>query len=215
MSDKPELSKYFKLMKEHPKKFENSGSLYIVTDKNIIREYIKKTGKRIGVLYESPYRMMVVDLVYNEPGQYFTYERLLPVSNGVGVVCVPRYNGKYLLLKQYRHATRDVQYGFPRGFGEDNLTGVINAAKELGEEMEAGISSQKLIGKVVSDNGLCGDAVEIYLCEINSYEKKIGCEEIEDVLEVTLDELTKMITNNQITDGFTLSAYGYLMANLI
>lgn len=212
MRDKTELSKYFKLMKEYPKEFINSGSLHIVTDKSIIREYIRNTGKRIGVMFESPYRMMVVDLVYNQPGQYFTYERLFSFSTGVGVVCVPMYKGKYLLMKQYRHAMRDYQYGFPRGYGENGLAGADNAAKELEEEMGAHLSSQTLMGRVIPDSGLCGEKIEIYLCEIDSYEKKIGCEEIADVMELSLEELTKMIVTNQITDGFTLSAYSFLTA---
>ncbi len=212
MGDKIELAKYFKLMKEYPQEFVNTGSLHIVTDKKVIREYVRNTGNRIGVLYESPYHMMVVDLVYNQPGEYFAYERLFPFDSGVGVVCVPRYKGKYIILRQYRHAMRDFQYAFPRGYGEDGILGIENATKELREEIGAKLSSQDLLGRVIPDSGLCGNSVEIYLCEIEGYEKKTGYEDIVDVLELSFEELTNMVATKQITDGFTLSAYSLLIA---
>lgn len=210
MCDKEELEKYFKLMESHPQEFVNSGTLYIETDKSIIRDYVCRTGNRIGVLYESPYRVLVTDLVYNEPGQYFTYERAFPLGDGVGVVCVPRYKEKYLLLKQYRHAMRDYQYGFPRGYGEDGLSGAQNAKKELREELGAESYGGVFLGNVISDSGLFGKPVEIYLCEVESYAAKVGYEEIAEVLEVSWEELTRMISERQITDGYTLSAYSML-----
>lgn len=213
MRDKEELAKYFKLMEAYPQEFVNSGTLHIVTDKRIIRDFVRRTGNRIGVLYESPYRMLVTDLVYNEPGQYFTYERMFPFGSGVGVVCVPKYKDKYLLLKQYRHAMRDYQYGFPRGYGEDGLSGARNAVKELREEIGAESCEAELIGSVILDSGLFGKPAEIYLCEVGTYEPKIGYEDIVEVLEVSWEELTGMIGEKQITDGYTLSAYSLLAVN--
>ena len=52
MYDETALEKYFGLMKTHPKEFENSGTLHIVKEEKIIREYIRQTGKKIGILFD-------------------------------------------------------------------------------------------------------------------------------------------------------------------
>lgn len=68
---------YRALMKTRPELFKD-GLIHIVTDEKIIREFEEETGRTIGIIYVSPYNMMVVDLVYIEEGKYFAYERLIP-----------------------------------------------------------------------------------------------------------------------------------------
>ena len=76
------------------------------------------TGKRIGVVYESDYNILVVDLVYQIPGNYFTYERIIPKNHSGGVVILAFHNQNIIFLKQFRHATRDFEYSLIRGFSE-------------------------------------------------------------------------------------------------
>lgn len=63
-----------------------------------------------------------------------------------------------MLLKQYRHAIRRMQYAFPRGFAEeDDKTPADNAIRELQEEIHAVITkSPVFLGRIVADSGLTG-----------------------------------------------------------
>lgn len=127
---------YFKLMKERPELFKNTGIIKIVTDKKKIEEYEKETGKKIGIAYRSKYNTLLVDLIEGEKG-YYTYERVIPTSTGTGIVIVAEYEGKLVLLNQYRHALRKFQYAFVRGFGEDGIDAPDNVKKEIKEEINA------------------------------------------------------------------------------
>lgn len=61
--------------------------------------------------------MMVVDLVFEKPGVYFAYERLLPIMPKGAVVVMAFHKGKVILLHQFRHAIRSYEYALVRGFG--------------------------------------------------------------------------------------------------
>ena len=212
MSRQNEWSRYLALMDERPECFQNTGPIYIVKDWTVIEEYQQRTGKTIGVCYESEYNIFVVDLVYEHEGEFFCYERILPATPKGSVVCVPEYNSQYILLKQYRHSMRDYQYAFPRGYAAPELTGEQNACKEIEEELGAKVTKTRFLGSVVADSGLSGQTVEIYVCYVESYQNHYGYEGIVETYIASEDELVQMIRNNKITDGFTLAAYCYLVS---
>lgn len=115
--------------------------------------FAQKSGRRIGIVYESHYHLMVVDVVRAKNGSLFAYERLMNRVMRGAVVIVPYYNGKYILLRQYRHALREYQYGFPRGFGEEGISAKENAGKNYGKNLvckqKNGKVSEKLCRTVV------------------------------------------------------------------
>ncbi len=202
--------RYMELQKERPECFENSGTITIEFDEEVVKAFEQKTGKTIGIVYESDFNIMVVDLVYDAAGNYFSYERMLPAVKRGAVVCVPKWNDRFVLLWQYRHALRDYQYAFPRGYASEGCSPEENAKKELMEELEAPVSTVEYLGGIVPDSGLAGGEVSVYLCEIENYALHQGYEGIENVRMVTAKELEDMIAKGQITDGFTLGAYAFL-----
>ena len=75
----------------------------------------KLYNSKYGVVYRIAYNMMVVDLICKGDKEFMAYERVLP--NGKNdVVILSKRNGKYTLLKQFRHAIMIKQYACPRGF---------------------------------------------------------------------------------------------------
>lgn len=198
---------YLELMKERPEAFLPSEHLPIITEKGVVDRYVEMTGKAVGVLYKSAYNMLVVDLVQNERQELFTYERLVPTveSGAVGVIAV--WNGKFVLLKQYRHALRAEQYAFPRGFGEKGISAEENVKKEISEELGAQTGEMACLGTVFADSGLTGNPVKIYLCEVHGVQEKLGYEGITKVTLLSEEELEQWIAGGKITDGFTLAAY--------
>lgn len=207
MKQNQEWCRYLDLLSSRPDSFRNNGQLTIITDEATVEEFEAKTNKTIGVVYESPFNLLVVDLVKAPNGRCFAYERLLPAVEKGAVVAIPMIEGKYVLLKQYRHALRRTQYAFPRGFAEYGITSVDNVLKELREELGAETHSVAFIGTVVADSGICGNEVSVYLCELNNAETKYQYEGIEKIVLLSEKELDDWIANGKIDDGFTLSAY--------
>lgn len=198
-------ARYLRLMEERPDAFAPSPLLPIVTDPDLVAQFTARTGRTIGVTYESPYRLMVVDLVRGPEG-LFAYERVLPAARGEAVVAVPLWEGKFVLLEQFRHALRRCQLAFPRGFGENGLTAEENARKEIAEELRAEVLDQRSLGPIVSDSGLTGGEARAVLCRITRPDPPLHYEEIQGMVCMTPEELGRAIAGGQISDGFTLSA---------
>lgn len=207
------LDAYFELMKARPEFFAPSENFPIVTNRQELEAWTVKSGKKLGVLYESEYHLLVLDLISDKNGGYFTYERVISNRSGRGVVCVPEYEGKYLFLKQFRHPIRDIQICLPRGFGEDGLDSLQNAEKELYEEIGAKVTDLKFVGTMTADSGFIGNSVDIVGCKVTEYNPDSRDEGILEVLCLTLDEVRGMIKNGLINDSFTICALA--KANLI
>jgi len=139
-----ELKKYRALCKSEPEpeKCFAESSIYPIAnveDSDLTAQLIRQEElfhRKYGLVYQSKYNTMIVDPIEGENG-IFPYERVLPTGKN-GVVIIARYKGTFVLLKQYRHAIRRMQYAFPRGFAEeDDKTPADNAIRELQEEIHA------------------------------------------------------------------------------
>lgn len=210
------LDRYFELLTSRPYLLANvhNGSLMIEFDKDILAEYQKTHHTKLGVVHESPYHILLVDLVHTGDKQYFAYERLIAQERGVSTIVMAAYQDKFVILKQFRHALRQYQYAFVRGFGTDGLSGEDNAKKELYEEVLGEVKNIELLGSVAVDSGITDKIVEIYYCELSSMQVQIGHESIEDCIMLTFDELYQWINEGKINDNFTVLAF-YLYCDKI
>ena len=204
--------RYLKLMKERPALFTQSDVLHIITDEKIVQDFIEQSGKKIGVIYESPYSLFIVDLVLDKAGNIFTFERLIPQNIGA-IICVPIYNDKFVLLKQYRHSVRAAQYAFPRGFGESGLSSEDNLKKEVREELDAEIIDTTFLGQIMPDSGILSSIVDVYYCNVTVPKPKIGYEGIQQLCLVDASEFDRMIRSGEINDSFTLSSYALYLSH--
>lgn len=195
------------LKKERPKEFQENPYFPIVLEPEQVETYVQETGVKVGVVYSSPYHLLVVDLIRNDDGSLYTYERLIPAVERGAVVALPRYKEKYVLLKQYRHSLHEYQYAFPRGFGEPGIVAEENVKKELWEEIGATVESCSHLGVVVADSGVSGNPVDVYTCELSHIEEQPGHEGIETIYFVSREELEEWIRIGKIQDGFTLAAW--------
>lgn len=208
----PQWLQYCRLMAERPDLFRQSELLRIETDLAAICRFEMEHDRTIGVVYRSPYSMMVVDLVSENGGPCFCYERVVATASQGAVVSVPVYEGKFVLLRQYRHALRDHQLAFPRGFGEEGMTVEENLCKEIQEEIGAQVLSSRHIGKIACDSGLSSNLVDAYFCEVTKPQQHVGYEGIMEMQLVTPDEMKEWIAAGKITDGYTLSAFAMLLS---
>lgn len=209
MNKSEEYKKYEYLMEVMPYEFINNCNIEIEKNYDVICKFEKEFNKKIGVMYESNYIYVVVDLVKSNGSDYFTYERIIQKNYKSAVVVMPMFDNKILLLKQHRHAIRNVQYALPRGFGEIGLTPEENAKKELMEEVgieNDDIKNIKYLGEVIPDSGSMATKVSVFVIEISKYGVSNDIyENIEKSLLVTFEQLEDMISDNTINDGFTLS----------
>ena len=158
-----------------------------------------------GVTYRDNYHYMVVDPIVNMDGTSYEYSRLISVNSNAGVVIVPKYKDKYILLRQARHAIRREQYAFPRGFSEgNNLSNDVR--REIREEIGGEISEFRELGKVSGDSGILASMPTIVIAKLNSYDDSLKSEGIVNIICVSKYELKQMIKNKQISDGYTLAA---------
>ncbi len=181
-----------------------------ISNEEVVKKILRSEelfNYKYGVVYNSDYNTMIVDPIENGENGFYPYERVIP-TKGEGVVVVAVCEGKFILINQARHAIRKNQWCFVRGFGEDGLDPEKNAKKELAEEIDAQVIEDPiLLGKVVSDSGLTGGAAKVYLIQVNDYSCNEKHEGVHSVQTYDENELSCMIQNGAIDDGFTLAAY--------
>lgn len=203
------LKKYICFWEQIPMKHHKIYPVADVNEPETVAELMRLEemyNYHFGIVYESSYNRLIVDPVVADDGRLFPYERIMPKNKG-GVVILTRYKGKYLLLHQFRHAIRRDQYAFPRGFSDADCTLEEDVRRELREEMGAVlIDEPRELGRIVSDSGLTGGCVHVFLAEIEHYEQHPDTEGIRGVVLLEQAELDEWVRTGKIDDGFTLSA---------
>lgn len=218
-----EIMKYYELMVANPHLFSNKDAkLKLITDPFEIQAWqtkkqaeLKKAGlplewADIGVILEDPYTIFLRDLVEFPNGERRGYLRSInqaDLRGGQGVAVLPMLVDKIILLHQYRHATRGWHLEIPRGYGETDTTAEENAKKELEEEMGAQVESLEDLGIYHINTGIDAGVVRLFLAHLSRVGQPEDSEGIEGFKVLTLDEFEKMISNAEITDGFTLGAW--------
>lgn len=208
------MEKYFKLAETRPELFNNTNAtIKIITNKQEIMRLKEKMN--VGIVYEDKYIMVLKDPVEFPNGKSGTYIRILQKNENDGVVILPIYQNKVVLLKDFRHALRKNLLELPRGFCEDGLTIEENLKKELYEETGLNINSYELIGRIASDSGMMCSQPYVYLVTIDDI-NNIGTvdenEAISNIIFLNKEEFVKCISNGEIIDGFTLGAYALAVA---
>lgn len=216
------LTKYRKLMKEHPQLFANPegyGVIRIITNPDEIkrlqaqkkREY-KEAGKKpewidIGVLSEDPWFWVVRDLVEFPDGRIGGYLRVLnrkSLDGGTNVVMFPMLDGKVVLLKRFSHDDRDWIWEIPHGFGEPGLSAEECARKELEEETGLQPKNMILVGEMGGPDG----STVFYFAELmdGDTNPEIG-EGISKCELISLPEFEQWLFSGRITSWFTTIIY--------
>ena len=129
-----------------------------------------------------------------------------------GVVVLPLYQGQVLLIRRFRHETRTWHIEIPRGFGTKGFSREENARRELKEEIGATISRLVSIGQVYPDGGALSEYNDFFYADVESYGEVEADEAIVELLPTPASEFERMIRDNEIKDGFTITAYGLAKA---
>ncbi len=209
------LSKYLELLGQHPSLvLPKDAPIKIITDKAVIEEWQNKHvngSNDIGVLLQDKYITVIRDLVEFPDGFISGYNRVINTAalqnGGSGAVILPVMNERILLIKIFRHPTRQWSIEIPRGFGEVGLSPEEIAQKEVSEEVGGKIKQVISLGVIHNNTGLDSNDVNLYLAYLDEVGTPREAEGITEIIWVTVNEFEKMISNGQITDSFTISAY--------
>jgi ADP-ribose pyrophosphatase len=216
------LTRYLSLVATYPAMFENpwDEGFSILLEPSQIEEVQSLVAQRlsrkelptewaeVGVVYEDEYILILRDAVRFPNGKLGTYFRLvLQPAKALGVVILPIYDNKVLLIRHFRHATRNWHLEIPRGFGEPGLSSYENAKKELMEEIGAEVASLTSLGAMHVNTGISSECVELFYAEIEAFGQGDLQEGIQQLQTVEVWEFEKMIRDNEITDSFTIAAY--------
>jgi len=133
-------------------------------------------------------------------------------------------NNNITLIKNYRHGLDKISWEIPRWWAEQGLSWEENALKEFQEEI--GILDNpkeiKKLWKVAPDDGIIGWYLDLVLLKYEDFskydvwwEKDGSYEDIYEVKYFSMKDFEQMIKDGTITDGYTISAYAYLVINKI
>ncbi|MBL7164534.1 MAG: NUDIX hydrolase [Anaerolineales bacterium] len=216
--------KYYQIINSFPQLFSNDDNapLQIITDHERIALWQAEEKKRlesrglptswadIGIILEDPYIMMVRDLVQFPDGNIRGYIRLInraDIEGGQGVAVLPYMGGEFLLLHQYRHATRSWHLEIPRGFGEPGVDPINQAIAEIWEEVKGELDELTDLGELHANSGMESCSTKIYYAKLRAVGSPEQSEGIRNVEWVTLPELENYIETGTITDSFSIAAY--------
>jgi len=135
---------------------------------------------------------------------FFTLES----SSWVNVIPITPQND-VVLIRQYRHGTREITLEIPGGLVEKRDTPEMAAVRELNEETGYGASEMISLGSVhpnpAIQNNLCYTflARDVFLAGDQQQDEK---EDIE-VLVRPLSEIPRLIRNGDITHALVLAAF--------
>ena len=215
------LSKYLAFAHAHPDLFKNPahGGFSIVLDKREIREVEARTAEllgssqgsadwpHVGIAFEDPYLILLRDAVRFPSGSLGTYIRTIsPHPERLGVAILPVYDRAVLLVRHFRHATRNWHLEIPRGFGAGSGK-EENARRELSEEIGAVASRLFDLGISYPNTGISSEHVALFYADVSVYGQGEAEEAIAEIVPTPMSHLERMIRDCEITDGFTLAAY--------
>jgi ADP-ribose pyrophosphatase len=212
---------YRRMIEKYPDLFRNppGAAFEILLDEADIQraeqrmaELLGKAGappewSRVGIAFRDQYVLILRDAVRYIDGSLGTYIRAVePSPASPGVVVLPLWQGKVLIIRHFRHATRSWHLEIPRGAGLA-LDARESAQRELAEEI--GASGVRLIelGEIYPDTGLTNSRVALFYAEVDSYDAPEAMEGITEILPTPVAQFEEMIRNGELEDGFLLAAY--------
>ncbi len=172
-------------------------------------DWIPDTGVE-HVVYETPWLDFYYDDIVHPNGDPGKYAWIRSHSGNGAVMVVPvTPSGKFLLIKVYRHPSKQYLWEFPAGVMEDGETPEESARRELVEETGITPNRLELLGAQIPVAGFTGLPFHSLLAEIPeiSIDDVVlqGEEGIVDAKLLTGAELVDFLSNQEVGDGVTLS----------
>lgn len=160
------------------------------------------------IVFEDRYGYIFRDAVRFRNGELGTYIRFVSREDDTsGVVVLPLHQGNVVLIRHFRHESRDWQLEIPGGFGLAGVASEESALRELEEEIEANVACLVSLGRIHPDTGSGAGAFDLFFAEIQSYGALEKQEGIDELLLVPVSDFEQMMNAGEITSLVALAAY--------
>lgn len=162
----------------------------------------------------------------NQPKQLFAWKRFsleesehtLPnglVTNHItlehpgAVLILPIANdGKIVMIRQYRPSIRRWIYEFPAGTLESSESPKVCAQRELAEEAQLQADEWHAIGESLPAPGFCNETQYLFVAkQLSPCAAEMDDDEVIEVVHFTVDEVKRLIAENEIQDSKTIVAF--------
>lgn len=134
----------------------------------------------------------------------------ISVSARHWIVTIAEHDGKFVLVRQWRHGEQRITTEFPGGVGEPLEDPELSAARELEEETGYRPGKMTFLGVTSPNPALFSNHVYYYLAEdlFQTGEQKLDSDEVLEVVELPIKE----VINNYATPEYSHALMGTALA---
>ena len=216
------LADYLTFAKTHPDLFVSpvqDGFTILLNEEEIHKAESKEAEKlisqgmpaewaQVGIAYRDQYLLILRDAVRFPDGSLATCIRAVDEGESVpGVVILPVYQGKILLIRHFRHELRNWHLEIPQGFGMPGLSSEECAQRELEEEIGATVFRMTSLGQAHPDTSSGSNRLALFYADVATYGKVESQEGIVELLPTPISEVERMIREHELTSMTLLVTY--------
>lgn len=160
--------------------------------------------QKVTTVYEGRILNVIVEDVLLPTGRHTRREILR--HRGAAAIVPMLDDGTVVLIRQYRHAIRDILWEIPAGTLEPGENPVECAKRELVEETGFGCSSLEKLTEIFPAPGYTNERIHIYLAtKLLKAEQKLDVDESIEVHLVAMHKAVGMIRSGEIKDAKTIT----------
>lgn len=177
---------------------------------------------RVGTVFEDQHLAVHRDAVRFPSGALGTYLSVGPPAwERVGVQGVVWDGARYLMLRNFRHATRRWEWSFPRGLVDEDASPREHALREVREELgQLRVRGLTLLGRAAPDSGMLSTEIEHWRVEVAPAERldqlasdPEAFEAIEGVRAFTPEQLWTLLASGAGLDGIAVTGFALAEAH--
>ena len=165
---------------------------------------ISSDDVRIGLLVQDPYTTLLRDAVRFPDGSPGLYNRVIVPP---GVVVLPILGNSVVMIRQFRHATRDWRLEIPRGISDGPPHIERDVRRELQEEIGADTERVIEMGPIYTSTGMTSEIMYLAVAHIRNTGSPGPEETISDVVRMPITEFEQGIGDGTIADGLALATF--------
>lgn len=158
------------------------------------------------VVYQSPWVNLYLDTVKFPNGHVIEKFHMLDFDHPAVAAIVENELGNILFVRVYRYTTDVTSWEIPAGGIEAEETAIEAARREVLEETGYESEHHQLVYSYYPMNGSANKLFHIVFCNAAGKNCEFDTNEVSEIRWFPRDEVQRMIENQLIVDGFTLTA---------